>query len=178
MFNMCNEISKFSFKHGKFGLLFNLESIFLEKNCIAFVKYFQAYSDNFYLTMYNLFFFKRKFYRLILRQISFFGYGLFNSHLYKYIDSIVLSWRWLRYLKCTPVRTFRSKNNCKTTQLKSHDIGSRLLKILGLRRRTLKERAALFKKKLKVVRTKKKILKKVKKGPVIRSRDSKKSVWR
>lgn len=178
MFNLCKEINKFSFKHGKLGLIFRLESVFIEQNCLSFSKYFQKYNDNHFLFMYTFFFFKKKFYKLLLNQVSLFGYGLFSSYLYKYVDSIVLSWRWLRFLKCTPVRSFRSKNNAKTTQLKLKNVSSVLISIIGLRRRTLKERAALFKKKLKIVRTKKKVLKKVKKGPVIRSRDSKKSVWR
>lgn len=83
-----------------------------------------------------------------------------------------------RFVLSKPVNKTRTKTNSINCQLKlSHDY-CLTFSWMGLKRRSLKERFNISKKRFKVVLKKK--TKKVtkKKGPVIRSRDTKKSVWR
>ena len=87
--------------------------------------------------------------------------------------------RCIRYAGCKPIRSYRSRNNGINAQIEIPTHWYILITTLGFSRRTLKERSELsLKKKLANLRKNNKNKpKEKKKGPVVRSKDKKKSVW-
>lgn len=135
--------------------------------------------NSYYIILENFWKQKLFFINSLLYWSSFLRQGFFRVPTHVLVLYKCITWRVIRYFKCLPIRCFRSRTNSKTNQLRLYNDYSIILKKFFIRRRTLKERALLFKKKLKTIQKKKSITKlQKKKGPVIRSRDSKKSVWR
>jgi hypothetical protein len=107
------------------------------------------------------------------------GLGWSRSYHALYVEFFNLMGRCIRFAGCKPIRTYKSRNNGLNAQIPLPHNWHLLITGLGFSRRTLKERSEKsMKKKLSNLRKKNQNkLKEKKKGPVVRSRDKKKSVW-
>lgn len=142
---------------------------------LAFQKHFDNELDDDCENYWDL---KLKIILMLFNSRAFHGKGFYIQFMAAVMELKYFTWRIMKFLSSKPVRGHRTRDNKITSQKVLNDILNWTLFIVQIRRRTFKKRAALATKNKKKapVKQKKKTATKAK-GPVKRSRDTKKSVW-
>lgn len=162
--------NKYKYKSNDILYIFKLKKFtyFIQKHLQLNINYFLN------VEYYNY----QKIIKMLLLSKSYRGLGLLISWGLIELEHRMHAKRTLKFFQSTPIRWQRTRTNAITTQKNVGFGWYHFAKFLSIKRRSLKTRFALSKKKNKPLKKKSLKVKIPKsKGPVKRSRDTKKSVW-
>lgn len=148
-------------------IIYNLFKFFLQKHILHKINNL----------IKNLFFDYRLIIFIFILSSSFRCVGFLIYWHWLLIEHRLHSKRSFKFFQSMPVRFQRTRTNAQTTQKYIGYGWEHFADLFFLKRRSIKARKNLSKKKNKIIKKINKIKKTKVKGPVKRTRDSKKSVW-